>query len=114
MNEGWRSGRRGGGRGGEAERRFHDPYDRLCEERWPRPPESVLVETRFGTTHAFRWSGLGQPIVFLPGFGATSLMWVGYITPLAGRPLYAIDLIGDVDRKSTRLNSSHLVISYAV
>src|SRR5256885_12226394 len=31
-----------------------------------------------------------------------------------GDPLAAVELNGRVDRKSTRLNSSHLVISYAV
>src|SRR2546423_13602667 len=99
MNDGWRSGRIGGWRSGEAERRFHDTYDRLCEERGPRPPESVLRETRFGTTHAFRWSGLGQPIVFLAGLGATTRMWVGCITPLVGRPLYVSHIMGDLGRR---------------
>src|SRR2546430_13129054 len=34
--------------------------------------------------------------------------------PVAARPAFLVDLIKPLDRKSTRLNSSHSQISYAV
>src|SRR5256885_8525593 len=67
-----------------------------------RPPRSTL----FPYTTLFRsvQPGLGQA---LSGKGRTSAMSTSIAArqPLADRP---------ADRKSTRLNSSHLVISYAV
>src|SRR5258708_24704940 len=42
--------------------------------------------------------------------GLNLFMWAGYIISLA---LYAT-AFGEADRKSTRLNSSHQIISYAV
>src|SRR5256885_8471455 len=67
-----------------------------------RPPRSTL----FPYTTLFR-SALGRDLSLLHGFEQGALR-LG-----AG----AVDLVGQQhlgDRKSTRLNSSHLVISYAV
>src|SRR2546426_7592430 len=60
-----------------------------------RPPRSTL----FPYTTLFRSCGLGSrpaPGLSLRGAGGTGALWC------------------ERDRKSTRLNSSHLVISYAV
>src|SRR5688572_31170693 len=50
--------------------------------------------------------------------GATPIGWVHrhdrYVEKLATPDVTIADLIGDLDRKSTRLNSSHSQISYAV
>src|SRR2546426_4728762 len=62
-----------------------------------RPPRSTL----FPYTTLFRSTAIGQ---YLPG-APRSMLDVGCGT---GR------LLETLDRKSTRLNSSHLVISYAV
>src|SRR5256885_13109663 len=68
-----------------------------------RPPRSTL----FPYTTLFRSSNdvatLAVGIAHQSDVGRT----VGVV-------LNALDLGGDADRKSTRLNSSHLVISYAV
>src|SRR5256885_3592911 len=63
-----------------------------------RPPRSTL----FPYTTLFRSAyGLGNAGYFPMGAGAQSVLY-------PHRPT------ADADRKSTRLNSSHLVISYAV
>src|SRR3989454_3470899 len=85
-----------------------------------RPPRSTL----FPYTTLFRSGLVGEPYtardtVFLP------LSWLADCVPRALGPRYRWDagaarleelpVAGPVaDRKSTRLNSSHLVISYAV
>src|SRR3712207_7916658 len=50
--------------------------------------------------------------------GATSCGWSPSTAPerghLAGRPMFRVEHQGKRDRKSTRLNSSHANISYAV
>src|SRR2546426_2951966 len=74
-----------------------------------RPPRSTL----FPYTTLFR-SQLPEALVML---GATimlrgaqvSLSKYSYLTQTG-----LVALVGSLDRKSTRLNSSHLVISYAV
>src|SRR5438045_5900066 len=70
----------------------------------PRPPRSTL----FPYTTVFRSINFGWPL------------WEGYDTPSSydGVDRSNLDapnpLFGTGDRKSTRLNSSHLGISYAV
>src|SRR5438034_5353103 len=65
----------------------------------PRPPRSTL----FPYTTLFRsMRGLRHPIVVLPKTRKDFLPWNSWIRH------------SHVDRKSTRLNSSHTVISYAV
>src|SRR5256885_7219403 len=73
-----------------------------------RPPRSTL----FPYTTLFRSIAIGQPIEDDP-------RWPARIKRRrrggVGDDAYLIDrLLADLDRKSTRLNSSHLVISYAV
>src|SRR5256885_12697734 len=66
-----------------------------------RPPRSTL----FPYTTLFR------------SRGRESLMWDGVATKPAGHAVASASTFGNggtSDRKSTRLNSSHLVISYAV
>src|SRR2546426_5313113 len=73
-----------------------------------RPPRSTL----FPYTTLFRsLAARGAPVAvfdLLPDGGKETL---GEIEARGGRARF---LQGDADRKSTRLNSSHLVISYAV
>src|SRR5256885_4453109 len=76
-----------------------------------RPPRSTLFPYttlfRSLTLHGTNWASDG------------SLLWkfdnyARAISPYGHHLEDAIDLFGQIDRKSTRLNSSHLVISYAV
>src|SRR5437899_8870526 len=87
----------------------------FCHGRWlrfsfflllPRPPRSTL----FPYTTLFRSGRAGRP-----GAGAASLREVTMRT-LTGEQVMVRIFFGesDQDRKSTRLNSSHLGISYAV
>src|SRR5256885_8358364 len=73
-----------------------------------RPPRSTL----FPYTTLFRsviFTGEGDPLAIWREF------WVELVTHVGGQPpRRAAFTRGDPDRKSTRLNSSHLVISYAV
>lgn len=87
----------------EAEQRFRAMEDELWHELWPDPPASFDVDTHLGPTRLYRWDGEGDPVVFLHGTGATSLMWSGYIDLLGGRTVYAIDTIGDVGRSQQRV-----------
>lgn len=82
----------------QAEQRFRDMEDELWHELWPKPPLSFDVDTHLGPTRIYQWAGDGDPVVFLHGTGATSLMWSGYVSLLAGRTVYAVDTIGDVGR----------------
>src|SRR5256885_2984534 len=75
-----------------------------------RPPRSTL----FPYTTLFRSIGAGGRVVVLPGRGGVLV-----VDDHQHRVLLVVDRAGHavgeaVDRKSTRLNSSHLVISYAV
>src|SRR5256885_13043685 len=80
-----------------------------------RPPRSTL----FPYTTLFRSLPLGKG---LPEFGAC--LGGGAVVLLVQEARQALSAVGDLaraaqlvddaDRKSTRLNSSHLVISYAV
>src|SRR5256885_11134440 len=67
-----------------------------------RPPRSTL----FPYTTLFR--SLMASNVFM------TFAWYAHLKNLAGRPWYLAAMVSWGDRKSTRLNSSHLVISYAV
>src|SRR5256885_3927615 len=86
-----------------------------------RPPRSTL----FPYTTLFRsfWSVpegfppelVGRPIVILAGAYAGSVEEGERVArPLRELATPLLDLSRPIDRKSTRLNSSHLVISYAV
>src|SRR5256885_11801073 len=76
-----------------------------------RPPRSTL----FPYTTLFRSVGGGASAPRVTGSdGCASAPWVlGSTTAPAGNRLTAA-AAASPDRKSTRLNSSHLVISYAV
>ena len=79
------------------ERRFDEIYARLRAERWPSPPSETDVGTRLGTAHVFSWPGDGVPLLLLPGWGATSLMWAPMLVHgFGGRPVHCVDVIGDV------------------
>src|SRR5256885_9285436 len=72
-----------------------------------RPPRSTLFPytTLFRSRYKLEAS--------LQGF--RTYAQTGIVLQVNGNPTINVTLaIGDVDRKSTRLNSSHLVISYAV
>src|SRR5256885_7984056 len=73
-----------------------------------RPPRSTL----FPYTTLFRSTGFAQ----VPWqFAATVVVWtMGEIMQAPLTSAIVNDLAPTADRKSTRLNSSHLVISYAV
>src|SRR5256885_9116048 len=85
-----------------------------------RPPRSTL----FPYTTLSRSA---QPVLFtlrrgsarIPAIAvATKMSHLFILDRLTGKPLFPVEERpvppSDVDRKSTRLNSSHLVISYAV
>jgi pimeloyl-ACP methyl ester carboxylesterase len=85
-----------------ARARFVEMEDELWRERWPDPPAALDVDSYAGTTRVYRWSGAGEPIVFLHGMGGTGLTWSPYVERLPGRDVYAIDTIGDVGRSQQR------------
>src|SRR5437870_11248528 len=68
------------------------------EERKPQKPESAGVAT--GAPHAPVKDAMSRPIT-AGGF-------------VDGAPVVFIDITKHADRKSTRLNTSHVAISYAV
>src|SRR5690242_21542439 len=77
-----------------------------------RPPRSTL----FPYTTLFR-SAVGKPVDEAVALGAHCGAAVLTGRGAYGQQLTAADLSGDLhagDRKSTRLNSSHMSISYAV
>src|SRR2546426_7381029 len=79
-----------------------------------RPPRSTL----FPYTTLFRSAARGGPFIIVTGLDGSAVDTLPGL--LAGRSLDWSAVNGtfvsdwDGDRKSTRLNSSHLVISYAV
>src|SRR5256885_11812361 len=88
-----------------------------------RPPRSTL----FPYTTLFRSSlhlpradlmrigaGLGADVPFFLGGGHALARGIGDLLTPMSLPAMCIALAMPRDRKSTRLNSSHLVISYAV
>lgn len=81
----------------KAERRYRE----LDAELWQRdltkdPPETIDVQTSFGPTRVYRWSGDGPPVVFLHGMGDTSIRWIPYAEQLTTNDVYAVDIMGDV------------------
>src|SRR2546426_8218006 len=79
-----------------------------------RPPRSTL----FPYTTLFRSGGFACTGCRVAGDGpgsgpADALTQTAALSRDPGRPLRVLP-VGEEDRKSTRLNSSHLVISYAV
>src|SRR2546426_3260504 len=76
-----------------------------------RPPRSTLFPyTTLFRSHGERRVALARPLIRAgqqeqPAHRAPVLVVPGAVVP---------DRVPDADRKSTRLNSSHLVISYAV
>src|SRR5947208_9959552 len=75
----------------------------------PRPPRSTL----FPYTTLFRslWAVAAVAVIA----AATTLRWLAPWRSLpAAAPLRVSAELGAEDRKSTRLNSSHQIISYAV
>lgn len=87
----------------KAERRFREMEDELWRDRAHRQPEALDVETSFGPTRVYRWRGDGTPLVFLHGIGGTGLFWAPFADTLAGRDVYAIDIIGYVGRSEQRV-----------
>lgn len=81
-------------------------YDQLSREAWAAlhdvgweaHPAEVAVETPFGPTVAYRWTGAGTPVVLVHGAGTCSLMWVPLIGALVGRSVVAIDGVGEPGR----------------
>src|SRR5256885_2745963 len=84
-------------------------------QRPPAPSADFPFAVRHVQVHGARMAyvdeGSGDPIVFLHGNPTSSYLWRNVIPHVrsVGRCIAP-----DLDRKSTRLNSSHLVISYAV
>src|SRR5256885_4697609 len=74
-----------------------------------RPPRSTLFPytTLFRSLLFGHFVGTARPSDF-----PSTCMLDFWITSFSNRPAH--DCVSGVDRKSTRLNSSHLVISYAV
>jgi pimeloyl-ACP methyl ester carboxylesterase len=107
-------GRIGRWRDARAEKEFNDlqralereAWSSVREQGWEAEPSELDVETRFGTTHAYRWPGAGQPIVLLHGAGTTSLMWTPLLAHLVGRRVYAVDVLGDPGRGVQRASLS--------
>lgn len=84
-----------------AEAKFRAMEDELWAES-ERTPEAIDVETDQGTTRAYRWAGPGDPIVFLHGISATSVLWIPYAEALTGRDVWSIDILGDAGRSVQR------------
>jgi len=97
--------------GPDDEQQYRALEDELWREAFPTPPERLTVETEVGSTVVYHWPGTGVPVVLLHGMGATSLMWAGCITAMAGREAYAVDTPGDVGRSTQRVayrDAAHL------
>src|SRR5256885_12490115 len=77
-----------------------------------RPPRSTLFP--YTTLFRSRESARAQGRVVAVANGAFDLLHVGHVRYLQGAKDLTNGGLLVVDRKSTRLNSSHLVISYAV
>lgn len=75
-------------------------------ERANPQPEAIDVETAFGSTRAYRWSGAGPPIVFLHGMTDVSVRWIPFAEALDGHDVYAIDIMGDVGQSKPDIGFS--------
>jgi pimeloyl-ACP methyl ester carboxylesterase len=75
-------------------------YERVLAELWPISHESILVETRFGTTHAIASGPRDRPpLVLLHAAGLSATQWYPNIADFAGRfRVYALDSIFDSGR----------------
>ena len=89
----------------KAEREFLALYDTLAAEAFVElgEPQTLDVDTSFGTTRVYHWPGSGDPLVMLPGAGTNALMWAPLIAELPGRDIYAVDPIGDPGRSVQRV-----------
>jgi pimeloyl-ACP methyl ester carboxylesterase len=65
---------------------------------WEAQPTEQAVDTAFGPTLAYRWAGTGTPVVLLHGAGTCALMWAPLIGGLVGRPVIAVDGVGEPGR----------------
>jgi pimeloyl-ACP methyl ester carboxylesterase len=65
---------------------------------WEAQPAEQAVDTAFGPTLAYRWAGTGTPVVLLHGAGTCALMWAPLIGGLVGRPVIAVDGVGEPGR----------------
>src|SRR5256885_10813164 len=83
-----------------------------------RPPRSTLFPytTLFRSVFLKLYEKIYAPLTagILQPFAADQSVPKEKITALDRRYTAVIQALDDLDRKSTRLNSSHLVISYAV
>src|SRR5258708_24216670 len=75
-----------------------------------RPPRSTL----FPYTTLFRSPGLGSEVLFRANKSALISAAGGMALSSRRNLRHAFSTPGEGDRKSTRLNSSHQIISYAV
>ena len=93
-----------------SEQRFRAMEDELFSELGgDEQPTTIVVPTRLGPTHVYRWDGDGPPLVFLHGSTGTALSWLPFAKRRAGRAMYAIDTIGDVgrSRQQVPVESAH-------
>src|SRR5256885_9476030 len=85
-----------------------------------RPPRSTLFPyTTLFRSRSLARIGLASAIMTAAAYGAHRLLEANRYLDVAGSVAVAVVVFGASckllrDRKSTRLNSSHLVISYAV
>jgi pimeloyl-ACP methyl ester carboxylesterase len=75
-------------------------YDRVLADLWPVAHESLLVPTRFGTTHAIASGHADRPpLVLLHGAGLSATQWYPNIAEFAAHfRVYALDSIFDSGR----------------
>src|ERR1035438_7522749 len=92
--------------------------DRLCSAVTTSGPQFEIGSPRIATDIAAYRSGFSFRLTTpLPGEGGAMATPTATLTRdarAAARPATVPHAVGVVDRKSTRLNSSHLGISYAV
>src|SRR5256885_10564656 len=110
-------------------RRYAIYWDMCTPEEWKKKSEAIAAEhgkrkKLEAATVAFAQPGQMQterdfnqqgedsaPVQLMERYGRRGTKWFSFDLPVdAGRPM---GLVVTLDRKSTRLNSSHLVISYA-
>src|SRR3546814_12851645 len=73
-----------------------------------RPPRSTRTDTLFPYTTLFRsWGLLAMVLVLVLGFGESTRLASAYGISVVGTMLITTLMLGFLDRKSTRLNSSH-------